>query len=102
MKRFNDTLSAVLLLSNFDHADKISGGVTLLQTGQCDASMAGVREVGTVERAERTYGGAAVGEEKKRRCAICNMKSMAHQGRGIVEDQSLSANTVFRSAMTAS
>ena len=68
--------------------------------------MAGVREAGTVERGEKDFGGgrrrAAVGEEKKRRCAVCNMKSMAHQGRGIVEDQSLSANTVFRSALTAS
>ena len=43
-----------------------------------------------------------MGEEKKRRCTVGNMKSMAHHGRGIVEDQSLSANTVFRSALTAS
>ena len=67
--------------------------------------MAGVREAGTVERGGRTCGGAttaAVGEEKKMLGAVCNMKSMAQQGRGIVEDQSLSAKTVFRAALTAS
>ena len=64
--------------------------------------MAGVREVGTVERAERTYGGTAVGEEKEE--GVCSLQNEINRSSEGVElsRMSLSANTVFRSAMTAS
>ena len=79
-----------------------------LQTGQCDASMvAGVREAGTVERGGKGLWGnrrrAAVGEEKEE--ALCNLENEINRlskGVELSRIQSLSANTVFRSAMTAS
>ena len=64
-----------------------------------------MREERMVERGGKDLWGergrAALGEEKEEaQSAKCNQSLI--RGRGIVEDQILSANTVFRSAMPAS
>ena len=64
--------------------------------------MAGVREAGTVERGGKDFGEGRRGRGEEEALYSLQYEIKAHQGRGIVEDQSLSANTVFRSALTAS